>query len=118
MTIQTLTRFLQIPTTGLFRFRTERYEVQHLQVTHKHFELCMTLERHTQTSEVTVWLESSDLDFVKPALWNKRQQVIKELVQCVRHASLTHHRQGTFKGTQTAQAFSQMCQDITQMLAH
>ncbi len=118
MTIQTLTRSLQIPTTGLFRFRTERYEVQHLQVSHKPFELCLTLERHTDTSEVTVWLESSDLDFVKPALWDERQQVIKALFHHVINASLTYHRQGHFKGNQTEQAFCQMCQDLTRILAH
>ena len=118
MTIQTLTRSLQIPTTGLFRFRTERYEVQHFQVSSRPLEMCITLERHTMTSEVTVWLELSGLDFVKPALWDERQLMITAFVERLMHASLTHQAHGSFTGTMQEEAFTQLCRDLSQTIAH
>ena len=113
----TLTRTLQIPTPcELLRFRTERDDVQHFCVSHTPFEVCLTLERHATTSEVTVWLELSDLDFVQPKLYKARQHVIQALVQRLRDASLIHHRQSMFKGHMDAHACVQMAHDLEHIL--
>lgn len=113
----TLTRTLQIPTScKLFRFRTERDEVQHFCVSYTPFEVCLTLERHTTTSEVTVWLELSDLDFVQPTLYKAREHVIQALVQRLRDASLTHDRQSMFKGHMDARACVQMAHYLEHIL--
>mgnify|MGYP001301901379 CR=1 FL=1 len=80
--------------------------------------LCITLERHTMTSEVTVWLELSGLDFVKPALWDERQLMITAFVERLMHASLTHQAHGSFTGTMQEEAFTQLCRDLSQTIAH